>query len=118
MSQTVPFPQVAAQADLPVIRLTGYLALGYIAGMDLKTYCSDISSQTELASALKCSQVTVSHWCNKVKPVPVDRCSQIERATRKKVMRWDLRPADWFDHWPELVGVRGAPSIATSKAAA
>ena len=38
-------------------------------------------------------------------------CVLIERATSRKVMRWDLRPKDWHLIWPELIGSEGAPSI-------
>jgi DNA-binding transcriptional regulator YdaS (Cro superfamily) len=35
----------------------------------------------------------------------------IERATGGEVKRWDLRPDDWHEIWPELVGAVGAPSV-------
>ena len=44
-------------------------------------------------------------------------CVRIERHSKKAIRRWDLRD-DWADAWPELVGTRGAPSIATAKVAA
>jgi DNA-binding transcriptional regulator YdaS (Cro superfamily) len=37
-----------------------------------------------------------------IKPVPVERCVPIERATEGAVTRRDLRPDDWHDIWPEL----------------
>jgi DNA-binding transcriptional regulator YdaS (Cro superfamily) len=37
-----------------------------------------------------------------IKPVPVERCVPIERATDGAVTRRDLRPDDWQDIWPEL----------------
>lgn len=39
-------------------------------------------------------------------------CVAIERATQGAVRRWDMRPDDWREIWPELVGVPGAPSVA------
>lgn len=35
----------------------------------------------------------------------------IERATRGKVRRWDLRPHDWAAIWPELIRLKGAPAV-------
>jgi DNA-binding transcriptional regulator YdaS (Cro superfamily) len=53
--------------------------------------------------------VLIYLWANGTRPVPLDRCVQIEVATGGVVRRWDLRPDDWSAHWPELVGVDGAP---------
>jgi hypothetical protein len=39
-----------------------------------------------------------------------ETCVVIEKATKKAVMRWDLRP-DWFKHWPELITWKNAPPI-------
>jgi DNA-binding transcriptional regulator YdaS (Cro superfamily) len=38
----------------------------------------------------------------------------IEKATDRRVMRWDLRPNDWHLIWPELVGIDGAPGLKES----
>lgn len=38
-------------------------------------------------------------------------CVAIERATAGAVRRWDLRPTDWHQIWPELIGVEGAPAV-------
>lgn len=38
-------------------------------------------------------------------------CVAIERATEGAVRRWDLRPGDWHQIWPELIDVDGAPAI-------
>jgi DNA-binding transcriptional regulator YdaS (Cro superfamily) len=59
---------------------------------------------TALAQALKVSQPTVSDWSTGKKPVPVERCAQLERATGGVVTRKDLRPDDWQEIWPELAG--------------
>lgn len=45
----------------------------------------------------------VSQWAAGVKPVPADRCADIERATAGAVTRRDLRPEDWHRIWPELI---------------
>lgn len=37
-------------------------------------------------------------------------CVLIERATGGVCKRWDLRPNDWWRHWPDLIGTPGAPA--------
>ena len=44
----------------------------------------------------------VSQWGSGTRPVPIERCVPIERATLGKVTRKDLRPDDWHEIWPEL----------------
>jgi len=41
--------------------------------------------------------------------VPIKHAVAIERLTDRRVMRWDLRPQDWHDIWPELAVIEGAP---------
>ncbi|MBL0720209.1 helix-turn-helix domain-containing protein [Piscinibacter sp. Jin2] len=43
--------------------------------------------------------------------VPIKRAVQIEQGTGRQVMRWDLRPLDWHEIWPELIGLPGAPAL-------
>lgn len=38
-------------------------------------------------------------------------CSRIEYETEQSVMRWDLRPNDWWQIWPELIAHPDAPPI-------
>ena len=45
----------------------------------------------------------VSQWASGTKPVPIERCPAIERATSGAVTRRDLRPDDWHCIWPELI---------------
>lgn len=45
------------------------------------------------------------------RPVPPTRCWAIERATGMVVRRWHLRPNDWHEIWPELIGAEGAPAL-------
>ena len=44
----------------------------------------------------------VSQWVGGIKPVPIERCVDIERVTEGSVTRRDLRPDDWHRIWPEL----------------
>lgn len=80
--------------------------------MDLKTFAeSERGTSAKLARAIGVHPVMVSQWAAGVKPVPVERCTPIEQATEREVMRWDLRPDDWHRIWPELIGIKGAPAI-------
>lgn len=45
------------------------------------------------------------------RPVPPRLAPGIERHTEGAVMRWDLRPDDWWEIWPELRDRRGAPDV-------
>ena len=50
------------------------------------------------------------------RPSPAN-CVALERATGGAVRRWDLRPADWWENWPELIGADGAPPVPTVEVA-
>lgn len=43
------------------------------------------------------------------KPCGLKLAVDIERETAGQVRRWDTRPHDWHEIWPELVGAEGAP---------
>ena len=45
------------------------------------------------------------------RPVPPRLAPAIERLTAGAVMRWDARPDDWWEIWPELRDRRGAPDV-------
>lgn len=52
-------------------------------------------SQTAMAAALGVKQPTISEWLRGERPVPAERCPQIERETRERgdaVLCEDLRP--------------------------
>jgi DNA-binding transcriptional regulator YdaS (Cro superfamily) len=38
-------------------------------------------------------------------------CVRIERDSDQELRRWDLRPRDWHEIWPELIGAEGAPKV-------
>jgi DNA-binding transcriptional regulator YdaS (Cro superfamily) len=54
------------------------------------------------------SESLVTQW-GSGKAVSAERCYPIERFTEGEVMRWDLRPGDWHEIWPELAARPGAP---------
>lgn len=80
--------------------------------MDLKNYLSPLPADARDEFAKRC-ETTKGHLQNVMyglKTCATDLAVLIERESGFLVRRWDLR-ADWFRHWPELVGVDGAPPI-------
>jgi len=72
--------------------------------MKLKDYTQGQRGRAaKLAGALGVRPVMVHQWANGAKQIPVGRCMAVERATDGLVTRRDLRPHDFFDHWPDLV---------------
>lgn len=75
--------------------------------MELATYFAEArGAQAKLARALGVPQSLPSAWAasdaDKRRPVPVQHCLAIERATNGVVTRRDLRPDDWMLIWPEF----------------
>ena len=70
----------------------------------LKSYLSGVETGVALAAKLGVPPALVSQWRTGARPVPIDRCPAIERATNGAVTRRDLRPDDWHLIWPELAG--------------
>ena len=82
--------------------------------MKLSEWTAEHGRKTELARAIDAGPggaQLVYQWAKGVRPIPIDRCVQIERATGGEVRRWDLRPEDWHRYWPELIGAEGAPDV-------
>lgn len=89
-------------------------------GMKLSEYVAEHGRKSELARAIDAGPggpQLVYQWASGVRAVPIERCVPIERATGGQVRRWDLRPNDWHELWPELIGTKGAPSIPKKAAA-
>jgi len=59
-------------------------------------------SSSQLARQIGVSAAVVYQWRRGLRPVPIERCAAIERATEGAITRRDLRPDDWADIWPEL----------------
>lgn len=68
----------------------------------VKLACDTTGSQASLAKAIDVAPAMVHQWLCGARPVPVQRCIAIERATSGAVTRRDLRPDDWHLIWPEL----------------
>jgi hypothetical protein len=81
--------------------------------MDLKTYLAPMAGQARDEFAKRCD-TTRGHLQNVmygIKTCATDLAVSIERESVQQVRRWDLRPLDWHKHWPELIGVEGAPAV-------
>lgn len=62
----------------------------------VKNAANVVGGITALAKELAVTPPTVHQWISGVRPVPVGRCPQIERATSGVVCCEDLRPdVDW-----------------------
>lgn len=70
--------------------------------------------QTRLAEILGIDSVLIHQWAHGKRDVPIERCVPLEAATQGEVMRWDLRPDDWHEIWPELIKRKGAPALPRS----
>ncbi|WP_081922480.1 transcriptional regulator [Janthinobacterium sp. RA13] len=71
--------------------------------MKLLEYVKARGAQRDLAAKLSITPVLISQWASESRPVPPERCVEIEQVTGGIVRRQDLRPNDWHRIWPELV---------------
>ncbi|WP_430434276.1 transcriptional regulator [Methyloversatilis sp.] len=83
--------------------------------MKLETYLSEVESAASLAAKLDVTPGFISQIVTGRRPVPAERCSDIERATTGMVTCEELRP-DLAEHWAYLRGT--AAKDASSEAAA
>lgn len=84
-----------------------------LVGMKLTDFTSEIESAASLAHRMGINPTLISQWKFGIRPIPLPRCVEIERLTGGQVMRWDLRPEDWWLIWPELAAHPDAPPIPT-----
>lgn len=88
--------------------------------MDLKTYVDqERGRQTLIAQAVNAQPQLVWQWAN-VRPVPADRCADVELATDGAVTCEELRPdLQWLrvkdSKWPNP---KGRPLLDVARAAA
>lgn len=81
--------------------------------MELKTYLSPLTPEQREEFAKRCES-TKGHLQNimyGMKTCATDLAVHIDRESKGAVRRWELRPLDWHKHWPELIGVEGAPDV-------
>lgn len=81
--------------------------------MILSDYLSadDAKSAADLAREVGVSSSLLYQWRTGRRPVPLEHCAAIERATSGAVTRRDLRPDDWQRIWPELAEL-APPAVA------
>lgn len=67
-----------------------------------------LGSQAALARALCITRPTVNQWCKGERPVPVEQCPAIERATKGHVQCEELHEGPWVripdPEWPHPQG--------------
>ncbi|MGV7210473.1 transcriptional regulator [Oxalobacteraceae bacterium A2-2] len=80
--------------------------------MKLIDYVKHRGAQRALAEQLEITPVLISQWANGVRPIPPERCVEIELATGRQVTRIDMRPTDWEKIWPELAASTAVQSLA------
>lgn len=70
--------------------------------MKLIEYLSERGMQIKLAESLGLdSSVLVNQWAHETRPVPAERCPEIEKATHGAVSCEELRP-DLMEMWAYL----------------
>ncbi|WP_323120012.1 transcriptional regulator [Burkholderia alba] len=78
----------------------------------IRKACDLVGGKAALARLLGVKPPTVQQWANGARPVAVDRCVAIERATKGAVSRIELRPDDGHLIWPEIVPPTEAKEVA------
>gem|GEM_PF-495548 len=82
-------------------------------------FANNKGSQAKLARALGLPQSLPSAWASandsSRRPVPINHCLAIERATNGQVTRADLRPHDWQDIWPDIAADATTPPATVPK---
>ena len=73
--------------------------------MNLIDYTKQHGGQVALAKKIGVVTVCVHHWAHGLRPIPAERCIDIERATNGQVTCEELRP-DLTERWSYL---RGTP---------
>jgi len=90
-------------------------------GMELKTYLKSLADDDAREGFATLCGTTLGHMRNCLyiegKQLAPATCVLVEKHSRSVVMRWELRPVDWWRIWPELIGKKGAPAIPSSEAA-
>lgn len=73
--------------------------------MELKKYIDDLDrgDAKKLAAELGVSSSYLSQMASGRSSISPRRCVEIERATKGRVSRQELRPDDWESIWPELI---------------
>lgn len=87
----------------------------------IETAIEHFGSQQKLASLLDIAQVTVSEWSTGKRPVPEERCAQIEAGTKGAIPCEALRPDLKWARIPDKAWrwhPKGRPVLDVTKAVA
>lgn len=88
--------------------------------MELKAFLKSLGDDTSREQFAASCETTHGHMKNCIyvsgKLLAPATCVLVEVNSKRKVMRWDLRPDDWHLIWPELVGRKGSPTPEPVKA--
>jgi DNA-binding transcriptional regulator YdaS (Cro superfamily) len=82
--------------------------------MDLKTYLKSLPDEAAREAFAESCETSIGHLRNCIytaKQLAPASCVLAERHSGGLVMRWDLRPDDWWKIWPELADFDGAPDV-------
>lgn len=79
--------------------------------------CEIVGSQAELARIMGVTPAMVNQLIKGHRPVPIEHCLAIERATNGQVTRQALRPDDFLKIWPDLARVDPVLKSQMAKAA-
>ena len=74
----------------------------------IETACDLVGSQAEMARILAVTPGMINQLVKGLRPVPVEHCKAIAKATGDEVSCRDLRPNDWQKIWPELATTKEA----------
>ncbi|WP_090804407.1 transcriptional regulator [Paraburkholderia tuberum] len=75
----------------------------------IKEACDAARGLTAFARMIGVKPPTAHEWLTRRRPVPPRRCARIE--TLFGISRQRLRPDDWQEIWPELIGKPGSPPV-------
>ena len=74
----------------------------------IKQRVKEAGGQSLLALRMQVSPAAVKQWLNGVRPIPVDRMADFEKALNGAVSRREMC-ADWARIWPEMLADDWAP---------
>jgi DNA-binding transcriptional regulator YdaS (Cro superfamily) len=84
--------------------------------MDLRTFLSPLTAPERDEFAKQCGSTrgVLQNIMYGIRPCGPELAVAVERESKGRVRRWDLRPDDWYRIWPELIDTDGAPAIPQS----
>ena len=75
--------------------------------MKLSEYCAQPGmTKTRMALKVGVTQSMIGQWIHGRRPVSTECAVTIERVTDGQVTRQELRPDDFWKHWPDLAHLK------------